>query len=213
MRVHTGTVTKAFVKPSAKLRPSLGVNPTFRMPARAFRGFLSSLRCSTVEAFRHVAQLQEHLLGFVELNGEVEDVVSVLYTRLLAVLLAMTYFGWVWVVLSFAWMLAYGSPPWKSVTEWQAIEGEVYLYALAMVLPAVVLSAVSVGVLIRRSALLVKLIAALSACQIPLILWSAWWEMGSIGTTLAVAVILGLALSVIVLAYIWHHPCSVKGAS
>lgn len=130
----------------------------------------------------------------------------------------MTYFGWVWAVLSLGWMLAYGVPPSKSVTEWQAIEGEVYIYALAMGLPGIVLSALSVGVLVRRRAWLVNLAATISALQIPSIVSMTWWEMGAVGTALAVGIILCLAIAVIWCSYRWHRairsaPAEAKAAT
>lgn len=124
-------------------------------------------------------------------------------TGAVGILLGMTFFGWTWILLSALGLLVYGNPSSAHVTEWSAIEGEVYVYIAAILPPAILLGVLSSIVVLARRPWTIRLAGILSGCQIPLLLWVTRWEIGALENLVLVAALVSIALATVGFSWSW----------
>ena len=125
-------------------------------------------------------------------------------TRLVGVLLALTYPGWVWVLLALPPMVPYRSARRVFGEEWIP-EGGAYKILAAALPPALVIIGLASAVVLARRPWMMKAAAVVSICQIVGLIWATRDEITMLPNVTSALVVAMIALAVVWRAYVWHR--------
>jgi hypothetical protein len=124
--------------------------------------------------------------------------------RLVGMLLALTYPGWVWVFFALPPILPYRFARHFFGEEWIPEGGSFRVIAAALP-PALVIIGLASAVVLARRPWLMKTAAVVSGFQVVALLWATRDEITMLPNATSALVVILIALAVVWRASVWHR--------